>query len=167
MRKVMNMVKTELGRPSPERTKEVEQKVTLTAPKTKSAPSSSLRALSSSPTPSPSSSRMSAAGAFAAESRLGKAGEDVTKLKISVKNDLGRTVGKRCCDYSLLDFIYIQKRGIYLGSVNLTLLFSPDLYLKTTRLKRNPGSGWRCIGPCRMAPLRRSTSATMTLYWLR
>jgi len=95
MRKVMKMVKTELGRPSPERTKEVEQRVTVTAPKTKTAPSSSLRALSSSPTPSPSSSRMSAAGAFAAESRLGKAGEDVTKLKISVKNDLGRTVGKR------------------------------------------------------------------------
>jgi len=97
MRKVMKMVKTELGRPSPERTKEVEQRVTLTAPKTKtlSAPLSSLRPLSSSPTPSPSSSRMSAAGAFAAESRISKAGEDVTKLKISVKNDMGRAAGKR------------------------------------------------------------------------
>merc|ERR1712241_568655 len=85
----------ELGRPSPERTKEVEQRVTLTAPKTLSAPLSSLRPLSSSPTPSPSSSRMSAAGAFAAESRIGKAREDVTKLKISVKNDMGREAGKR------------------------------------------------------------------------
>merc|ERR1712172_132812 len=67
------------------------------APKTKtlSAPSSSMRALSSSPTPSPSSSRMSAAGAFAAESRIGKAREDVSKLKISVKNDVGRPAGKR------------------------------------------------------------------------
>ena len=106
MRKVMKMVKTELGRPSPEPgTKEVEQRVTLTAPKTKtltapktktlSAPSSSSRALSSSPTPSPSSSRMSAAGAFAAESRIGKAREEVSKLKISVKNDVGRPAGKR------------------------------------------------------------------------
>jgi len=107
MRKVMKMVKTELGRPSPdpEMTKEVEHRVTLTAPKTKtltapktktlSAPSSSSRALSSSPTPSPSSSRMSAAGAFAAESRIGKAREEVSKLKISVKNDVGRPAGKR------------------------------------------------------------------------
>merc|ERR1719339_634550 len=91
------MVKTELGRPSPERTKEVEHRLTLTAPKTKTltAPSSSTRALSSSPTPSPSSSRMSAAGAFAAESRIGKAREDVSKLKISVKNEIGRPAGKR------------------------------------------------------------------------
>ena len=97
MRKVMKMVKTELGRPSPERTKEVEQRVTLNVPKTKTltAPSSSMRALSSSPTPSPSSSRMSAAGAFAAESRIGKAREDVSKLKISVKNEIGRPAGKR------------------------------------------------------------------------
>merc|ERR1719180_549463 len=95
----MKMVKTELGRPSPdpEMSKEVEQTDTLTAPKTKtlSAPSSSMRALSSSPTPSPSSSRMSAAGAFAAESRIGKAREEVSKLKISVKNDVGRVAGKR------------------------------------------------------------------------
>ena len=138
MRKVMKMVKTELGRPSPERTKEVEQRVTVTAPKTKTAPSSSLRTLSSSPTPSPSSSRMSAAGAFAAESRLGKAGEDVTKLKISVKNDLGRTVGKRCCDYSLLDFICVQKRGIYLGSVNLTLLFPPRSISEDNEVEKKP-----------------------------
>ena len=97
MRKVMKMVNTELGRPSPERTKEVEHRLTLTAPKTKTliAPSSSVRALSSSPTPAPSSSRMSAAGAFAAESRIGKAGEEVTKLKISVKNDIGRASEKR------------------------------------------------------------------------
>jgi len=95
MRKVMKMVKTELGRPSPERTKEVEHRLTLTAPKTKTASLSSLRALSSSPTPAPSSSRMSAAGAFAAESRIGKAGEEVSKLKISVKNDMGRAAGKR------------------------------------------------------------------------
>lgn len=95
MRKVMKIVKTELGRPSPERTKEVEHRLTLTAPKTKTASLSSLRALSSSPTPAPSSSRMSAAGAFAAESRISKAGEEVSKLKISVKNDMGRAAGKR------------------------------------------------------------------------
>jgi len=97
MRKVMKMVKTELCRPSPERTKEVEHRLTLTAPKIKTltAPLSSVRALSSSPTPAPSSSRMSAAGAFAAESRIGMAGEEVSKLKISVKNDMGRAAGKR------------------------------------------------------------------------
>ena len=90
MRKVMKMVKTELGRPSPERTKEIDQRVTLTTSK------SSLRKPSTSPIPSPSSSRMSAAGAFAAESRMSKEGEEGRKLKISVKNDVtGVTAGKR------------------------------------------------------------------------
>merc|ERR1712126_394087 len=87
MRKVMKMVKTELGRPSPERTKETDQRVTLTTSK------SALRKPSTSPIPSPSSSRMSAAGAFAAESRMSKEGEEGRKLKISVKN--GVTGGKR------------------------------------------------------------------------
>jgi len=90
MRKVMKMVKTELGRPSPERTKETDQRVTLTTSK------SALRKPSTSPIPSPSSSRMSAAGAFAAESRISKEGEEGRKLKISVKNDVtGATAGKR------------------------------------------------------------------------
>jgi len=90
MRKVMKMVKTELGRPSPERTKETDQRVTLTTSK------SALRKPSTSPIPSPSSSRMSAAGAFAAESRMSKEGEEGRKLKISVKNDVtGVTAGKR------------------------------------------------------------------------
>jgi len=90
MRKVMKMVKTELGRPSPERTKETDQRVTLTTSK------SALRKPSTSPIPSPSSSRMSAAGAFAAESRMSKEGEEGRKLKISVINDVtGVTAGKR------------------------------------------------------------------------
>ena len=90
MRKVMKVVKTELGRPSPERTKEIDQRVTLTTSK------SSLRKPSTSPIPSPSSSRMSAAGVFAAESRISKEGEEGRKLKISVKNDVtGVTAGKR------------------------------------------------------------------------
>merc|ERR1719447_2274051 len=90
MRKVMKMVKTELGRPSPERTKETDQRVTLTTSK------SALRKPSTSPIPSPSSSRMSAAGAFAAESRMSKEGEEGRKLKISVKNDVtGASAGKR------------------------------------------------------------------------
>ena len=89
MRKVMKMVKTELGRPSPERTKEIDQRVTLTTSK-------SLRKPSTSPIPSPSSSRMSAAGAFAAENRMSKEGEEGRKLKISVKNDIGGVAaGKR------------------------------------------------------------------------
>merc|ERR1712115_486147 len=52
--------------------------------------------MGTSPIPSPSSSRMSAAGAFAAESRISKEGEEGRKLKISVKNDVtGVTAGKR------------------------------------------------------------------------
>ena len=173
MRKVMKMVKTELGRPSPERTKEVEQRVTLTAPKTKtlSAPLSSLRPLSSSPTPSPSSSRMSAAGAFAAESRISKAGEDVTKLKISVKNDMGRAAGKR---YYICSLIFelgnrLGKKGTQLSICPIKKrpdkIYFPGPYLKTVRLERNRGNGWLCIGHFRMAQLRRSISAMTTLFW--
>merc|ERR1712013_769471 len=67
-----------------------DQRVTLTTSK------SALRKPSTSPIPSPSSSRMSAAGAFAAESRMSKEGEEGRKLKISVINDVtGVTAGKR------------------------------------------------------------------------
>ena len=168
MRKMMKMVKTELGRPSPERTKEVEHRLTLTAPKTKTltAPLSSSRTLSSSPTPAPSSSRMSAAGAFAAESRIGKAGEDVSKLKISVKNDMGRAAGKR---FSKLLFFFLHgcyfcifKKLQKILSWYRFLLSGP--YLKTVRLERSPENGWPCIGHCRMAPSRRSISAMTTQF---